>query len=59
MNPTTACFERSYTGSGGNGMIPASELVATIAPPPESRIERIAARVPKTTPSTLTRMIRS
>jgi hypothetical protein len=46
MNPTTACFVRSYTGSGGNGMSPASELVAMIEPPPRRVIERIAARVP-------------
>ena len=39
-------------------MSPASELVATIAPPPRRCIAGIAARVPQTTPSTFTRMIR-
>jgi len=49
--PTTACFVSEYTGSLGMPVSPASDAVATIAPPPITSRRR---STPRTIPSTLT-----
>ena len=57
-NPTTACLVNVYMGSPAKATIPASDDVATSAPPPRATSSGTSARVPKTMPSTLTERIR-
>jgi hypothetical protein len=58
LRPTTACLLAEYSGSYATPVRPASEDVATIAPPPRARSAGSAACRPNTTPSRLTPIAR-